>query len=286
MNMKNYNKINKIWFEQWLVGITDGNGIFSIAYQNGKWILTYKIVFSQYNLRTLCYIKKNIGFGSITKDNNKGQFFIRDRKIIENVLLPIFDKYPLLTSKYFNYLKFKQALYILNNINLINQDKYKKLFVLKQELMPKNYISPAWNNINIKESNSVKNIMSKPWLVGFIEAEGSFYLVSKDPTRIVHGFGLTQKLDKIVLDSIRLILHIPSSVKSKHNFYLLDTTNSRAVENIIKYFHKTMKGMKSFEYRIWARSYNKYKGDYIKLSKIKDIVRKLKSKLCELSDFE
>jgi len=88
--------------------------------------------------------------------------------------------------------------------------------------------------------------------VGFIEAEGSFYLVNKEKTRIVHGFGLTQKLDSIVLEAIKYILHIPTSVKlkSNHNHYILDTTNSRAIENIISYFHNTMKGMKSVEYRI------------------------------------
>ena len=68
-------------------------------------------------------------------------------------------------------------------------------------------------------------------MVGFVEGEGSFYLVSKDSSRIVHGFGLSQKLDSVVLDGIRSILHIPTIVKykSKHNYYLLDTTNSRAV---------------------------------------------------------
>jgi len=30
--------------------------------------------------------------------------------------------------------------------------------------------------------------MSKSWLIGFIEAEGSFYLVQKDKSRLVHGF--------------------------------------------------------------------------------------------------
>jgi L-rhamnose isomerase len=81
--------------------------------------------------------------------------------------------------------------------------------------------------------------MTKPRVVGFIEAEGSFYLVSKDKTRIVHGFGISQKLDSIVLYGIRRILHISTAVifKSKHNYYI-NTTNARAIENIIQYLHK------------------------------------------------
>lgn len=289
----NYNKLNKntkIWFEQWLVGITDGDGTFSIVYQNNKWNLAYKIALSRYNLRALFYIKKQLGFGSVTKDNRKGQFFIRDRKIIERIIIPIFDKYPLLTSKQFNYIKFKQALYILNDTNLTKNEKQEKLSVLKNKLIPENYISPIWNDINlsIKPVSNVINIMTKPWLVGFIEAEGSFYLVSKDSTRIVHGFGLTQKLDKIVLESIKVILGIPTSVKykEKHKYYILDTTNSRAIENIINYFYNTMKGMKSVEYRIWARSYNKHKKDYNKLSNIRNTLRMLKIKLLEVSLFD
>jgi len=89
-------------------------------------------------------------------------------------------------------------------------------------------------------------------VVGFIEAEGSFYLTNKDSTRIVHGFGLTQKLDEIVLQAIGLTLNIPNAVKYKeiYNHYILDTTNSRAIENIITYFKDEMKGVKSLEYKI------------------------------------
>jgi len=286
----NYNnKNNKIWFEQWLVGMTDGDGTFCIVRQNNKWNLAYKIALSRYNLRTLFYIKTQLGCGSVTKDNTKGQFFIRDRKKLEAVLFPIFDKYHLLTSKQFNYLKFKQAFDILEDVSLTKDEKDQKLFVLKAKPMPENYISPSWDNANLplKSVNDVTNIMTKPWLVGFIEAEGSFYLVSKEPTRIVHAFGLTQKLDRVVLDGIKFTLHIPTNVKfkEKHNYYILDTTNSRAIENIIEYFRGTMKGMKSIEYRIWARSYAKHKGDHDKLSKIRDIIRKLKTKLLEVSYF-
>lgn len=101
-----------------------------------------------------------------------------------------------------------------------------------------------------------------------------------------------QKLDKVVLvfthknqkESIRLILHIPSPVKYKemYNHYILDTTNSKSIENIIDYFKNTMKGVKSLEYRIWARSYVKNKGDYEKLANIRDTIRKIRKQLPEL----
>ena len=45
----NNNKYDKSWFDQWLVGMTDGDGTFHIAYQNGKWNLVYKISLSKYS---------------------------------------------------------------------------------------------------------------------------------------------------------------------------------------------------------------------------------------------
>ena len=286
----NNNKNSRIWFEQWLVGMTDGDGTFHIAYHNGKWNLVYKIALSRYNLRALYYIKRELGVGNVRKDNTKGQFVIRDRKKLAKVIFPIFDKYPLLTSKQFNYLNLKKAYDILENLNLSKNEKDKYLLEIKKESIPKDYISNAWNKTKLpfETTEDVTCVMTKPWVIGFTEAEGSFYLVSKDKTRIVHGFGISQKLDRIVLEGIRRILHIPTTIrfKSNHNYHILDTTNSRAVENIIEYFHNTMKGMKSVEYRIWARSYVKYKGDFERLLKIRNLVRKLKTKLMEISDFE
>ena len=166
------------------------------------------------------------------------------------------------------------------------EQKDKELLRLKNSKKKDDYLSPVWNNISLPltDINIIQGIMTKPWIIGFIEAEGSFYLVSKDSKRIVHGFGLTQKLDRIVLESIRLILHIPSPVKYKemYNHHILDTTNSRAIENIIGYFQNTMKGVKSLEFKIWARAYVKDKGNYEKLVSIRDIIRKIRKQLLEV----
>jgi hypothetical protein len=84
--------------------------------------------------------------------------------------------------------------------------------------------------------------------VGFTEAEGSYYLVSKESTRIVHAFEITQKLDLIVLQAIASILGIRLGKKKTH--YTVVTTNSRSISNIIEYYSNTMKGIKAVEFRI------------------------------------
>ena len=281
---------NKEIFSQWLVGFTDGDGTFSIARQNDTWALEFKLGQSTYNLRLLHFVKNQLGVGSIfvEKDGNMAHFRIRDRKVLESVIFPIFDKYPLLSSKQFNYLKFKEAYAILSDSTLAKSDKDTLMLNIVNSKLPAEYISPIWSAVDNKISDhaSASLVMSKAWLIGFTEAESSFYLVSKTSTRLVHAFEITQKLDEIVLNSIRRLLGISTQVKfKKAGYFSLSTTNSRAIENLIKYFHNTMRGMKAVEYRIWARSYNKHKGDFKSLDKIRNQMRTLRSQRYTLQHF-
>lgn len=268
-------KQNKELFFQWLVGFTDGDGTFSIAYQNQKWSLAFKLSQHEYNMKLLYFIKSQLGVGNINKEfkTNMVNYRIRDRKKLLEVIFPIFDKYPLLTSKYFNYLKFKEAYIILENPSLTKTQKDKLMFHLLTKSPSEDYISPAWKIVNneVSNSNEANMVMSKAWLIGFTEAEGSFYLVNKTKDRIVHGFEITQKLDLIVLTAIGCILGIKT--RSKKTYHTIVTTNSRSIENIIKYYFNTMKGMKSFEFKVWARCYVKHKGDFNKLNEIRNKIR-------------
>lgn len=62
---KDYIMLKKSNFHQWLLGITDGDGSFSIYINNNKINFSFQIAQSLYNLRLLNYIKKELGYGSI-----------------------------------------------------------------------------------------------------------------------------------------------------------------------------------------------------------------------------
>jgi len=282
---------NKDIFNQWLVGFTDGDGTFSISISNNKVTFIYQLAQNIYNLRILNFIKKQLGVGSIfiDKKNKMAYFRIRDKKNLEKIIFPIFDKYPLLTSKQYNYLKFKQAFNIYFISSFEAKDfKINSIKNIISQKCPNNYISPVWSVVEYKVNDfkSATKIMSKSWLIGFTEAEASFYFVAKSENRLVHAFEITQKLDSIVLLAIKYLLGIKTEVYFKKAAYFsLVSTNSRAIENIIEYYSNTMKGMKSFEFRVWSRSYYKYKGNYSALNIIRNRIRLIKSKFSNSTAF-
>lgn len=267
------NKENKCetfdsWFYEWFVGYTDGDGCFSIYTNiNSKKInFTYKLSQKIDNIQVLYYIKKQLKVGKVRKDkNNMAHFLIRDKKSLELIIIPLFNKYLLKTIKQHSYTIFKESFNIWQNISLTQDEKIFKIEQLKF----------FYSKINFEYSNIYfKNLLiSKAWIVGFIEAEGSFYLTEKDKNkRIVHGFGITQKYDKILLLNLSNILKIKANVKfNKKGFYSLDSTNYNDLKFIKKYFFKTMKSKKSLIYRIWSRSFRD-RGKYNKLKKIKSIL--------------
>jgi len=117
--------------------------------------------------------------------------------------------------------------------------------------------------------------MSKPWLIGFTEAEGSFYIVKKGPNRLVHAFEMTQKLDIIVLEAIAVIFQVKVTKKKLYNTVIVSSLKD--IPQIVEYFHKTMKGMKALEYRIWARSFNSKNKNFDYLLKIQNLMRNIRS---------
>jgi hypothetical protein len=279
---KEHLKNNKDWFEEWLVGMTDGDGTFCIVRQNGKWSLAYKITQSSRDLRVLYYIKKQLGFGRVLKHEDKqvANFSIRDRKVLSDIIFPIFDKYPLLTSKQFSYLRFKEAWYILEDKILTTEQKNEAIKVLLSAQLPGDYVSPALTHLNAKSSyEEIKSVIFINWLAGFTEARANIGILPKrDAFDIEFSIG---GQDGLLLYLIKRLFHIPNQIviQKENGLRYLTTKNSRAISNIIDLFSTgglKFKGMKSLEFKLWSKAFYYRNTNIKKVAQIHKIMLKLR----------
>jgi hypothetical protein len=76
--------------------------------------------------------------------------------------------------------------------------------------------------------------------------------VFPDRGRFNIQYTLAQKLDKILLQLIKRLLHISSIVtyNKTTDMHVLSTKNSRSIQNIIDTFRGEFKGMKSLEFKL------------------------------------
>ena len=304
---------NNFNFEKWLVGFTDGDGSFIIYKTQNAYGIAFKISQNKYNKRILYYIKKNLGVGNVSeeKNSNMAQYSVYSREKLKKYIIPIFDKYPLLTNKYFNYKKFKEAFNILENHNLSYEEKKRlieNLIILKPDI---DYISPVLYSFkyfykkdlnqglqrpralgtSLPESESedsagiipinenyIKKIINKEWLIGFVEAEGSFY-ISKNLLNYVQYFGICQKNGKHLLEGIKIILKINANVyySERDKCYYLQTKSKKSIKFIINFVDGFLKGVKSLEFKLWKRAFNNNYNNK-KLEKIQLIMRKIREK--------
>ena len=267
----------------YIVGLFEGDGWISIS-KKGKYLL-YEIGI-EINIRDiqLIYkIKKILGIGiiSIKKRKNKDglikelvRYNIRNKDHLINIIIPIFDKYPIITNKYNKYLYFKENL--LNNIKYYEDLSFNNsqphspcTSIHRYEVSGKYY------------NNNIENILNKKylsaWLIGFIEAEGCFSIYNNPPkggnppgitplyrgvnpggnNNIIASFEISQLNNKEVIEAIRIYLKI------NQNIYLDKFNNSRillksikGIENIIKFIKKNpikLIGYKRLQYLLFLK---------------------------------
>lgn len=284
--IKNYStiKTNKSYFNinEWLVGLTDANGLFIINNNNNNDNLIFKITVLKNNAQLLYKIKSYLKIGSIIYNNNtnKVSYIIKNKNHLLNIIIPIFDNYSLLTyNKKIDYLKFKEYLLLNNNKNNNNENPAEYSSYMTRNSA--GFINMN-NNININNNNNhINQIITKSWLIGYIEINNCFYI--NKSLNYVHIFNLIiNKNDYNILYNIKLLLNIKNEIIYENNIYKLETINNIDIDNIIKYFkfnnHKSrFLGLKSYEFKIWWRSFYKYKNNKnnSKLLFIKNLLNKV-----------
>lgn len=233
----------------YLVGLIEGDGYFSIT-KKGKY-LTYElgIELSIKDVQLIYKIKNILGIGKVSfrkrNDIEMVSLRIKDKNHLKNFILPIFDKYPMLSNKQYDYIRFKDLL-------------------LKDIIYSENL--PVYTR-NINNINSIESIINTPyfssWLVGFIEAEGCFsvYKLIKDNDYLVCSFDIAQKDGDIIIKAIHNYLSFTNTIYvDKTNCYRLKVTGVRSIENIIKFLQNApvrLLGNKKLQYLLFIKQLRK-----------------------------
>jgi hypothetical protein len=264
----------------YLVGLIEGDGWFSISKKGNYLTYEFGIELSIRDVQLIYKIKKLLGVGSVffreRKENkntdiqddllynennlnnrkpgkNMVIYRIRNKSHLKNIIIPIFDKYPLLTNKLYDYMRFKTS--------LLSDVKYSKDLI--------KYNRPILSN------NSVSLLLNTPyfsaWLIGFIEAESCFSIYKpKDSNSYVASFEIAQTNEEIILLAIRKFLKLVPNVRvDKTNNFRLKVSSVRAIENVIKFMNQAplkLLGYKKLQYVIWLKKLRKIPRYYNKIN--------------------
>ena len=105
----------------YLVGLIEGDGWFSISKKGKYLIYEFGIELSIRDVQLIYKIKEILGIGIITfrKSKNRSETVflrVRNKSHLINYILPIFDKYSLLSNKEYDYIKNTIFFSLINRI--------------------------------------------------------------------------------------------------------------------------------------------------------------------------
>jgi len=155
-------------FLYWFSGFTDAEGNFLISIDRQHVRFRFKISLHIDDVEVLNTIKSNLNVGTVTLENsrNRCSYIIQNYEEIKNIICPIFNAFPLHTSKRLDFENFAQAVFIKDNKQLSDAG-LSKIVSLKNTMNTKREIFTY---------NTTKSqiIINPNWFIGFIEGEGTF----------------------------------------------------------------------------------------------------------------
>lgn len=184
-------------FLQWFTGFTDAEGSFKINIKNNKEVhFVFQITLHIDDIAVLYIIREKLGIGIVSIKGTTCSFRVHSFQVIVDILLPIFDKYPLLTHKQLNFRDWKKAIFLKKiakeNSWYLDNIIYTKIIDIKNSM---NKLRTNYDGYIISS-----NMITKNWLLGFVEGDGTFYFSNSTAV-----FGITQK-DKKILEAISIYL--------------------------------------------------------------------------------
>jgi hypothetical protein len=184
-------------FLEWFRGFTDGEGHFYINIRSLTVCSFRYELHLHYDDRPLLeLIKKKIGMGNVyTSANQKTSTFLVSTLNEIRVIIEIFSKFPLNSSKHINFLSFKRAFELYTTVENRSESTLQEIAKIKKDMNSK--------RVEFTMPESHKPLITPYWLLGFVEGEGSFS-VRRASGKFELAFAVAQiSKDEILMNSIK-----------------------------------------------------------------------------------
>jgi hypothetical protein len=272
-------------FYNWFSGFTDAEGNFIILTLPIGFTFKFSIGLHIDDLHVLNYIKDKLGFGGVYAYKNNCYYNVTKKEDILKII-SIFDVYTLNSSKRLDYLDLKKAFNLYINRTELSKELVNQIIDIK-------------NSMNIQRTNFKLSevIITKSWLLGFIEGNGSFSL-SINTMEPVFSIKLTESQLPLLIEIKKYLennLGLDSySIEKLNCSSIIMIGNGKAVNNskplatltiknlhflnnyFVPFFNEcrfiSKKGLDFNDYKIICKAI--YNGAY-RIEKIKNLIIKL-----------
>jgi len=273
----NINTLSTIILPWFVTGFTDAEGCFMIiarkkprTERGWKIEANFSINLHKRDVKLLNHIKDFFcGIGQVSKErNNCCDYTVRSLDQIINVILPHFDKYPLITQKLADYFLFKEVVLMMKRGEHLTSSGLKNIINIRASM--KRGITPALKEafpdyvpVDRPLIDVTKLLSIDPfWMAGFASGDGSFMIILRTDDaylaggRIEVAFSLTQHDRDINLMEYFVSYFECGQCYTFKKHAVFRCRNSKDIkEKILPFFLKyPILGVKSKDFSDWEKA--------------------------------
>lgn len=229
-------------FLGFLAGVIDGDGFIGIT-KSQKGFVSFNLVISIHldDIALLNYIQSVLKIGKIyTYTNRKSPTarLIFNKTELQEVFFPLLLYHGIFFLTKTRRMQFNMAMHILNK----DIKNYSEL--------PK--VAPVIQKLPTSAEGYVSLSFFKNWIVGFVVAEGSFFIKSNNEG----CFQVKQRLHILLFDALKLIFNTTRKITSDKSLHSQFSVSSKAdIQNVINFFsfsgQHPLVGLKAIQYSAW-----------------------------------
>jgi intein-encoded DNA endonuclease-like protein len=297
--MKIMQNIKRKLNSNWVTGFVDAEGCFYVRISRSEqhktgWgiYLSFEIGLNSRDEDLLLQIKSFFNFaGNVYKNKNVVKYQVRSINELTNVIIPHFEKYPLLTQKQNDFIIFRNIIELINKREHLTKDGLLKIVNLKASLnwglsdKLKSYFPEA---IKIKRPLiKIPDNINYNWIAGFFSGESCFFINIYKNNQYKIGYSVKLEVrtsqhskEKLLLNNIMYTLECGTINKHGKDSLVYIISGSRNINKLIIFFTKyEIKGVKSLDFQDFCKAAELInKRIHITIKGLKEIIN-IKSKM-------